>query len=244
MKVMLKMMLVVALVAMMSGCVQMHMNTEIKKDGSGTMEMTMSLSEVVKEAIALEAGDDDLAELGAMMSMDKKELEKAIKGHDVKVKKYEKKDVKGRETLFIKLEFKDLEGLSMALNQMEMGDDGGLAIVDLGDGNYAFRPYEYDFPVKAEEEVEEEEEMTMDDMDPAKMQKQMEIMGKLMGAMSELDFSMKITVPGDIVESNAPIVEGRTSTWSINAANMMSAGSDMEPNIVFSGKGLKIKNLK
>ena len=49
--------------------------------------------------------------------------------------------------------------------------------------------------------------------DPEQMQKQMELMGKLMASISELDVSMKITVPGEIVESNAPTVEGNTSIW-------------------------------
>ncbi len=69
----------------------------------------------------------------------------------------------------------------------------------------------------------------------------MELMGKLMGSMSELDVSMRITVPGDVIEHNAPKQEGRTLIWEINADNMMSAGASMgEPLIVFSGKGLKI----
>ncbi len=62
--------------------------------------------------------------------------------------------------------------------------------------------------------------------------------------MGELDISMKMTVPGDIIESNAPTVEGRTSIWNIDSSNMMSGNTDMEPNIVFSGKGLKIKAVK
>ena len=81
-------------------------------------------------------------------------------------------------------------------------------------------------------------------MDPAQMQKQMEIMGKLMGAMAELDVSFKITVPGEIVSTNAPLTEGKTSVWSINSGNMMTMDQDMEPEIVFSGKGLKLKPIK
>ena len=81
------------------------------------------------------------------------------------------------------------------------------------------------------------------EMDPAQMGKQMELMGKLMGAMSELDVRMSITVPGDIIATNAPAREGRTSVWTINSSNMMTAGMDMEPEITFSGKGLKIKDV-
>ena len=78
MKNLLKIFLLVALTAMMTGCVQMHMDTEIKKDGSGTMEMTMSLSEVVSEVLKEGAGDDDLEEIGEIMQMSEKELKEKV----------------------------------------------------------------------------------------------------------------------------------------------------------------------
>ncbi len=249
MKNLLKMFLLVAVAALMTGCVQMHMDTEIKKDGSGTMEMTMSLSQVLSEVLAEGGAEDDLEDLGKIMKMSEKEIKEKIKGHDIKLKKFSNKKVDGKETVHMVIEFKDLEGMSYAMSQIQGSgeSEGGMAIMDIGDGKYALRSYDYNWPVQepAEEEVEEEDPMdAMESMDPEKMQKQMELMGKLMGAMGELDFSMKVTVPGDIIESNAPVVEGRTSTWSINASNMMTAGGDMEPDIVFSSKGLKMKALK
>ncbi len=248
MKNVLKIIAMVAVVAMMSGCVQMHMDTEIKKDGSGVMDMTLSLSKVLTDAVeemGTEGMDDDIGNITELLDIDKKELEKAVKGHDVKVKKYKRSVVDGRETLNVAFEFKNLEGLSFAMSEVMGEGDGGMAIIDLGDGQYALRPYEYNWPVSEEEVAEEaEEEMDSDDMDPEAMQKQMELMGKLMGAMGELEVSMKITVPGDIIESNAPVVEDRTSIWTINSSNMMTAGGDMEPNIIFSSKGLKLKAIK
>ncbi len=249
MKRIITLLLMVALAAMLTGCVQMHMDTTIKKDGSGTMDMTLSLSKVLTDAIAemgTEDMDDDIGEITEIMDMDKKELKKSLKGHDVKLKEFKKDIVEGRETLNISMEFKTLESLSFALREVMGGEDQGMAILDNGDGNYVLRPHEYDWPALEVEEEEAEEETvdSMDDMDPAKMQKQMELMGKLMGAMGEIDISMKITVPGDIVDSNAPTVEGRTSIWAIDSTNMMSADSNMEPNIVFSSKGLKLKPVK
>ncbi len=249
MKILLKIFVLAALAAMMTGCVQMHMDTEIKKDGSGTMDMTLSLSKVLTDAIeemGTEDMDDDIGNITAIMDLDKKDLEKTVKSHDVKVKKFKKSVVDGRETLHVTFQFKSLEGLSYAMSEVMGESEGGMAIIDIGNGQYALRPYEYHWPAKAEEKEEEvaEEEMNMDDMDPAKMQKQMELMGKLMGAMGELDVSMKITVPGEIIKSNAPDVEGRTSTWSINSSNMMTAGGSMEPDIIFSSKGLKLKAVK
>ena len=79
------------------------------------------------------------------------------------------------------------------------------------------------------EEEEEPEDVSEEpaEMDPEMMGKQMELMGKLMSSLSELEVVMQITVPGDIVSSNAPIVEGRTSTWRIDQTNMMTAGTSM-----------------
>ena len=60
--------------------------------------------------------------------------------------------------------------------------------------------------------------------------------------MAELDIRMAITVPGEIISSNAMAVEGRTSIWALNAANMMQAeDTDMDPVIIFASDGLKIE---
>jgi hypothetical protein len=124
----------------------------------------------------------------------------------------------------------------------EAGD--GMGIFDAGDGNYVLRSTSYDFPAEpAEEEEEEIEPDAPAEQTPEQMQKQMALMGTLMSSLSELDVELRITVPGDVVSSNAPTVEGRTSIWSIDQSNMMQQDQDMDPEIVFSGKGLKLKPL-
>ncbi|PID80809.1 hypothetical protein CSB20_05615 [bacterium DOLZORAL124_64_63] len=248
MKKLLILMLTLAAGALLTGCVQMNNQTEIKKDGSGTMDMTITFSDVMLEVMQDETAGDEIKDLGQLFEMDKGELKKKLKGKGVKIKTLKKGTFNGKQGMKINLEFKNLEGLSYAMNSLmgEGGGEGGLAIFDEGNGNYALRPFDYNFPApEAEEEASaDDDEAPADEMDPEAMQKQMELMGKLMGAMGEISISMSVTVPGDIVESNAPKVEGRTSTWTINAGNMMTAGNDMEPNIVFSAKGLKIKDLK
>lgn len=242
--------LVVAAAVLMSGCVQMHMVSNIEKDGSGTMDLTMSLSKVVTDAIAemgTDGMDDDLGKIDSMMDMTKKDLEEAIKGHDVKIKEFNSGMVDGRQTTHVVFGFKDLEGMSYAMKELMGKGEGGLAIVDLGDGQYALRAHDYNWPEEAvtdEAADEPEASATPDEMDPEKMQKQMALMGKLMGAMGELEVTMQITVPGDIIKSNAPTVEGRTSSWKIDSSNMMGGNTDMEPDIIFSSKGLKLKPIK
>lgn len=244
----LRLLIVLALVAVLSaGCVQMNMNTTIAEDGSGSLDLTMSLSPVLTESLEdLKAlnPDEGLEDLDMLLAADKGELQAKVKDHGVNIKTLDKTTVDGRETMHVALDFKDLEGLAFAMHELTGDNSPGMAIVDNGDGTFALRPFEYDFPVAAEEAEAEETPAEAPQMDPAQMGKQMEIMGKMMSAMSELKFVMQITVPGDVVNSNAHKVDGRTSIWTVDQSNMMTAGMDMEPDITFSAKGLKIKNLK
>lgn len=236
-----------ALALLASGCVQMNMTSTIEKDGSGTMDMTISLSQVLTESMEeLQAmnQDEGLEDLDEMMDLNRDEMQAKVKDHGVTIKKMENSVIDGRQTVQISLEFKDIEGMSFAMREFTSEDSGGLAIIDQGDGTYALRHYEYDWPPLEEEEESEDVSEEPAEMDPEMMGKQMELMGKLMSSLSELEVVMQITVPGDIVSSNAPIVEGRTSTWRIDQTNMMTAGTSMEPDIVFSAKGLKLKTVK
>ncbi|MCP4800330.1 MAG: hypothetical protein GY893_10330 [bacterium] len=248
MKKILTFVLTLALAAVMSGCVQMDMETNIEKDGSGTMEMTLSFSSIVTETInelGIEEMSDDLGQLHEFTKMDQGELKKKLKVHDVKLINLSQDMVNGRETTTIKLGFNDLEGLAFAMYELMEDSNEGLAILDNGDGNYVLKTHTYDWPEIAEKEIEVEMSMdSMADLDFDKIQNQMELMGRMMGAISELDMKMKITVPGNIVESNAHKVEGRTSIWAIDSSNMTSEDGDMEPHIVFSSKGLSLKPQK
>lgn len=244
--------LALAASAMLAGCVQLHSETVIDKKGGGTATITVSMSAAVAEALeemqALDLEGGPGGDMPSFSDIERDVIESRVKDYGVKITKFDRGTVDGRETLTIAYEFEDMRGMSAAM-QAVMGDsdngDDGLGIFDAGDGNLVVRTTSYDFPdwstEEEEEEAEEAESESSAEMDPEKMQKQMEIMGKMMGAISELDISMKITVPGEIVETNAPTQEGRTSIWTVDSSNMMSADQNMEPNIVFKGKGLDIK---
>jgi hypothetical protein len=253
------MLAIVALAATaLTGCVQMHSDTVIQKDGSGTATMKLSISpgmaEAMKEMEDLGMNEGQDMDVPEFDKITKSELEKAAKGHGVKITKFEKDTADGNMMVDIALAFEDLEGLSYVMGQI-MGDDpgDGMGIFETADGNYVLKQAMYDFPPEPEEDVEEiviESEGTEEGgsstlTDEEKAQKQMALMGKMMGAMAEMDIKFTITVPGEIIESNAPVVEGNTSIWAINAGNMMSQqDNDMEPVITFSSKGLKIKPIK
>ncbi len=71
-------------------------------------------------------------------------------------------------------------------------------------------------------------------------QKSMAALGKLLATAGEMDIVMRITVPGDVISSNAMRSEGRTLIWEITAENMMTVGPNLVPDVVFSGQGLSI----
>lgn len=242
-----------ALIAPMilTGCVQLHSDTVIDARGGGESTIVISMSTAVSEAIAemedldMDGGPGD--QMPAFSDIDRQVIESRVKDHGVEIKTFERATVDGRETLTIRYAFADMRGFSAALGAImasgDDSDDNGLGIFDAGDGNFVLRSASYDFPAWEDPAPEPADESTEDPAtaDPEAMQKQFEVMGKLMGAIGELDIVMKITVPGDVVSTNAPQQEGRTSIWAINAENMMSADQDMEPEIVFSGQGLKIE---
>jgi hypothetical protein len=257
----LAMLTLAALAALnLSGCVKMHSDAVIREDGSGTASLNMSLSptaaDLIKEMKELGMDKEQDMEMPSLDDFQKDKFAKAAKGHGVEIKKFDRTTVDGRDQLDVVMEFKDLEGLSFVMaNSMGEGSRAGYGIFETADGNYLLKQAFYDFPVE-EMEAEEDEEAAPskkskesagapDLTEEEKAQRQMALMGKLMGAMAELDVRLAITVPGEIIESNAPTVEGNTSIWSINAGNMMSQqGTDMEPVIKFSSEGLKIKALK
>lgn len=229
------------------GCVQMRSETIIDQSGGGTASIAVSMSQAVSDALKqmqeLDSEGRPGGDMPAFEDLDRATLEKRVKEYGVKITRFEKGARDGRETIDIAYEFKDPKGLSAAMGAFLSGSDSGengLGIFDAGSGNLVLRSASYDFPDWDAEDTTTDEVTGPTDLDPQQMQQQMALMGTLMGAISELDVSMKITVPGDIVSTNAPGQEGRTSIWAVNAGNMMSTGQNLEPEIVFSGKGLKI----
>ncbi|MBK6901021.1 MAG: hypothetical protein IPH09_17760 [bacterium] len=231
------------LVAALAGCVQIKMATDIAKDGSGTYTMTYSVSQEVEQTInEMRALGGDMAEqmdeAPDFADFDRDDFTNKIGKHGVKLVDYSNEVRDGRRTVVMKLSYPDLKALSEAMGGSFGGSGGGMKITKNGAGDYVLASYQ----VQATEEAETEEEAAPEDMNAAMQNaaKSMELMGRLMAHISEMSMAIAITLPGDIVESNAHRVEGRTCIWEINANNMMQA-EGMEPHVVFSGKGLSIK---
>lgn len=236
--------LVVLAAAHLSGCVILESDTDVQADGSGTLEVSVSLADDIKRSLAdlktMEAGRSPL-DFPDLDSITREAIAAAGADHGVEVEKFERSAADGRQMLDLMLSFADLEGLSYVMSRIlsDGNDQGGLGIYAAADGNFVLKPATYDFPPAPAKERPKPETQAAPDQ-----ARQMELMGRMMDALAELDVTMRITVPGEIVTSSAPATEGRTSIWKMNAANMMSGDAEMNPEIVFVGEDLKIKPLK
>lgn len=256
----MKKFIVLAIIALsalgLTGCIQVQSDTVIEKDGSGTANLALSLSAGMADAIkemeelGMDQGQD--VDVPKFDQINRADLEEAAKGHGVKITKFEKTEGDA-PSLDIGLEFEDLKSLSYVMASIMGGEPGqGMGIYETSDGNYILKAATYEFPDEPAKPAKDDEAAAGEVQsegpqltDEEKAQKQMALYGKMMGAIAELDVKFTVTVPGEVLESNAPTVEGTKSIWAINSGNMMDMQNEsMEPVIKFSSKGLDIKPLK
>jgi hypothetical protein len=247
MKYLVPMVLLVALLTG-SGCIKMDMDIAIEDDGSGICKLTYAMSTevaaAIKELSDIDTGMED-QEMPSLDDITEERASAAAKNHNVKIKKFERDEADGQENFEMVLAFKKLDDVSRMISELMDEDDGQIyTIFRTADGNYRLTSADDPEASTATEEPAEEEEPSAPDpsqMDSEQMQKSMEVMGKLMAHMSELDIRMAFTVPGDILATTAMTQEGRTAIWQVNISNMMSMQEqDMEPDITFSSQGVKI----
>lgn len=219
-----------------AGCIQLRTDLELDAKGGGTARVVLTADPQVLAARAEldKLGGEALGPaLPEYATITRPYLEKRGAGHGVVITAFSKGAAGGRQTLDCTLKFADLKGVSWMLNDVAAALGGaGLGYARGEGGNLVLKSRQYGFPAPARPAA------------PAptgeSARRQAELATTLIGAIGELDVALNVTVPGDIVRSNAPQVSGRTSTWAINAGNLMNQ-QDVNPEIVFSGAGLAIK---
>jgi len=234
-------------VVLLGGCMKVHLVTNIEKDGSGTCTIEYGMAREVADAMdklremdSETMGGNDMPDFS---DMNRDEMEKTCKKAGVKLLAHEYADDAEGRRLTMTFGFDEVSRLSQVLDEVvdEEGESGSLGIFETEDGNYILKTVAADMDLDNDED-EDDVDASQGQDDPADMQAAMQYMGVLMAHIGDMDIRMDITVPGEIISSNAMEVEDRTSIWAINAANVMQAEEmDMEPSIIFSSKGLKIK---
>jgi hypothetical protein len=219
-----------------AGCVRLRTDLELDAKGGGTARISLSADPQVLAARAEldRLGGEALGPpLPAFDDITRPYLQKRAAGRGVALVTLTKGNEGGRSTLDCLLKFTDLKGVSWMLNDLAAALGGAGLGYERGQGaNLVLKSRQYGFPAPARQPA------------PAptgeSARRQAELATTLIGAIGELDVTLNVTVPGDVVRSNAPLVNGRTSTWAINAGNLMNQ-QDVTPEIVFSGAGLAIK---
>jgi hypothetical protein len=229
-----------SLTLLFAGCIEIQMETELKKDGSGTGEMKLTISPKVTEIMARYEGISDMPEtdITHMANLDEDELKAVASKAHVKIKNFKSEVRDGRKTVSFKMEFKTLEDYSWVLGYVMDDTGGGFGVFAGEEGQLIFKEAMYDFSaLEADQPVEEE----LTNPSEETMEKYLEMMDVIKGDMAELKFVQVVKVPGKVLETDATETKGRTCTWTLDFATMLSDKDSMLPRIVFSSKGVKIK---
>jgi hypothetical protein len=239
-----------AAVGLLSGCVKAHIETDIVADGSGTCTITYAMPRDVADAVAAmgHGGAGTGMEMPKLGDLSRETLEARCQRVGARLLEFRQTDDAGGVNMITKVGFTDLAQLSRLLNDIEGsatgGDRQGWRIDPLADGNYVLRtvtlPGDTPEPATGDDAAAVDLDELPDALDLSSARQHLSV---LMGNIDKLDIRLAITVPGEVIHSNAMEVEGRTSIWTVNAANMMQAdASTMEPEIRFSGQGLRLKS--
>ncbi|MBM4130701.1 hypothetical protein FJ250_06690 [bacterium] len=219
-----------------AGCLDVRADLELDAKGGGTLRIALAADPQVLAARAEldRLGGEALGPpLPAFDDVTRPYLQKRAAGRGVALVTFAKGADGGRAKLDCLLKFTDLEGASWMLNDLAAALGGAGLGYARGEGDdLVLKPRQYGFPVAGRKPAPAPTGETA--------RRQAELATTLIGAIGDLNVVLNVTVPGDVVRSNAPQVAGRTSTWTVNAGNLMSQ-QDVNPEIVFSGAGLAIK---
>ena len=230
----------IAIALLSNGCMKVHIDTVIVADGSGTAAVSFGMNRQVADAVArlgdLDDGGGDEQDLAALTDLDRDELAAACAEAGVRVVSHAFTDDITGVTFELELSFDRVADLSHALSTLSSdavarpGEE--LRIIHTEADEYLL--------ANAAIEGAEIPEPAADANRPSSPEFLMNFM-VLLDHVDELDIRRTITVPGEVISSNAREVEGRTSIWVINAANMLEEDdSGLDPHIVFAAEGVEI----
>ena len=230
------------LLLLTTGCIEIHLDTDLEKDGSGTGKLEMAISPKVTRVLAEVQDIDDMPEthISNLAGTDEDELKRIAAKANVEIDHFESEVRDGRRTVSFEMKFDSLKDYSWVLGNVldEVGD--GFGVFAGEDGQLIFREARYDYSALLADEPEPAEPT-----DPSEetIDKYLEMMDVINGDRAAAKVLNVIKVPGDIIDSDATATDGRTCTWTLDFAAIVADKDNLKPRIVFSDKGLKIKPL-
>ena len=209
-----------------AGCVRMEQALTLNGDGSGNLAIRYGMS--LKDLAELEAtAKQQLAEEGMTsegpvnpFEFDEAEVRKDFEDYaelGVSLKSIKTSEEDGWKYLSLNIAFKTLAGLG----QTEFLSDRIVSLKRLADGRYEFVQ---SVPPQAQP-------------GPPEMQDLMKEMMKGFRA------ALRVTVPGEVVETNADQTDGRTVSWSFDLdkdAKALERIQKASMRVVFQGEGLEL----
>lgn len=244
--------LIIALTAALiaaPGCMKIHIDTVITADGSGTAAIELAMNREVADAVARlgeldshgdRAGGQDLPAIGELGG---ERLAAACRAAGVTLASHDFADDEAGVRLDVTLAFLRISDLSHALSAL--GSDavarGGeeLRIIRTEGGDYLLANMA---TAGADAGSPQSDPASAADLNRPADPEFLVNFKVLLDHVDELDIRRTITVPGEVISSNAREVEGRTSIWVVNAANMLEEqDTGLDPRITFASEGLSIE---
>ncbi len=226
----LSLLAVLVLLGAAAGCLRVDQVLTLEADGGGTMEMTYGLRvEDLKQLEAMSQGvvDPETGEPVAVLPFSfsedqiRRDFEEAgMEG--IKLERVTSSESDGWRSIRMVVRFASLA----ALAQTEFLADRQVSLVRREDGAYVFQQAPPRDAAMSEEDLESARAM-------------------MSGALKGFRAVLKIRVPGDIVESNGDVVEGREATWTLDVAQQEDAlerAQRLAMKVVFKGEGLSLQN--
>jgi len=220
------------------GCMKFDQEITLNKDGSGSVSMMYAMSEAVIQQM------EAMAEMGKQMVQEGAEIEeedKPFEFDEAKIKEeFEGMKDKGIELTSVKSETKDGWKYTYVdftfkdvgkLKELDEFKEDSFSIVKNPEGNYVITMKMGSVGTQAEPQ------------DEAQLQ---QMMPMIQGQGMEV--ASKFTVPTKIIETNAPLKEGKSAGFEVDVdkdPDAFLALSKMgEVTIVFDGKGCSIPEVK
>ncbi len=230
-----------AMMFLSTGCLKIHIDTIIAADGTGRATIEFAMGREVADAVARlgeldetgRPGDPGLAAAG---DLGRDALAADFEAAGVTVASHDLTDDATGVALVMELAFDQVADLSRALGTLQTD-----ALARRGEELRITRTEDDEFLLANTVVAGVADSTAADEPHPQPSSELLLNMKVLLDHVAELDIRRTITVPGEVISSNALEVEGRTSIWVINAANMLEEqDTGLDPRIVFASDGLQI----
>lgn len=226
--------LVLGAMLALAGCIKVDQTLTLNADGSGTLAMRYGMPEQAIaqlqaiQQMAAQGGEGLEVQQEAPFDFEPEQVRadfEASKPEGVELTALSSEVVDGWKYIDLTLAFDDIG----ALKRTEMFEKSNLSIEPTPDGNY-----------RITQRGGGDTELPGGEAADAQLMQQMAAM------LAGFRIAQTVVVPGDIIETNAPQVDGRRASWVFDIAqdpNVIQTIADTNLELVFDGDGVALPTL-